>query len=80
MSQSTCFQLCRDGSSWVKPELRKDLCVLLKDTTQWRLRGSNPQPFLCLVKMMNTDKTLGISYKMINIPGLFMKYFDPLQK
>ena len=28
------FQLCRDGFSWVEPELSKDLCVLLKDTIQ----------------------------------------------
>ena len=42
-SQSTIFQLCRDGSSWVEPELSKDLCVLLKDTTQWRRWGWNPQ-------------------------------------
>ena len=32
MSQSTIFQLCRDGSSWV--EVNKDKCVLLKDKTQ----------------------------------------------
>ena len=31
---STIFQLCRDGSSWVEPVLRKDNCVLHKDTTQ----------------------------------------------
>ena len=34
MSQSTVFQLCLDGSSWVEPVLSKDKCVLLKDTTQ----------------------------------------------
>ena len=33
-SQSTIFQLCRDGSSWVEPVLSYDKCVLLKDTTQ----------------------------------------------
>ena len=38
-SQSTIFQLCRDGSSWVEPVLSYDKCVLLKDTTQWRRRG-----------------------------------------
>ena len=27
------FQLCLDGSSWVEPELSKDKCALLKDTT-----------------------------------------------
>ena len=32
--QSTVFQLCRDGSSWVDPVLSNDYCVLLKDTTQ----------------------------------------------
>ena len=31
-SQSTIFQLCRDGSSWVEPVLSKDKYVLLKDT------------------------------------------------
>ena len=31
-SQSTVFQLCRDGSSWVEPVLSKDKCVLLKVT------------------------------------------------
>ena len=41
---STIFQLCRDGSSWVEPVLSYDLCVLLKDTTQWRLWGSNRGP------------------------------------
>ena len=43
-SQSTIFQLCRNGSSWVEPPLSKDKCVLLKDTTQWRWWCSNPQP------------------------------------
>ena len=43
-SQSTIFQLCRDGSSWVEPVLSKDKCVLLKDTTQWRLWGLNLRP------------------------------------
>ena len=33
-SQSTIFQLCRDGSSWVEPVLSYDKCVLLKDRTQ----------------------------------------------
>ena len=33
-SQSTIFQLCRDGSSWDEPVLSKDKCVLLKETTQ----------------------------------------------
>ena len=42
--QSTIYQLCRDGSSWVEPVLSKDKCVLLKDTTQWHSWGSNPQP------------------------------------
>ena len=44
MSQSTIFQLCRDGSSWVEPILSKDKCVLLDDTTQKRRWGSNPRP------------------------------------
>ena len=35
-SQSTMFQLCQDGSSWVEPVLNKDICVLPKDTMQWR--------------------------------------------
>ena len=43
-SQSTIFQLSRNWSSWVQPVLSKDYCVLLKDTTQWHQRGSNPQP------------------------------------
>ena len=41
---STIFQSYRDGSSWVEPVLSWDQCVLLKDTTQWRRWGSNPQP------------------------------------
>ena len=45
-SQSTIFQLCRNGSSLVEPVLSKDKCALLKDTTQWRLWGSNPQPLI----------------------------------
>ena len=44
-SQSTIFQVCWDGSSWVEPVLSKDKCILLKDTTQWLRRGSNLQPF-----------------------------------
>ena len=32
-SQSTIVQLCRDRSSWVKPVLSKDKCVLLKNKT-----------------------------------------------
>ena len=40
-SQSTNFQLRRDGSSWVEPVLSKDKWVLLKDTTQWRRWGLN---------------------------------------
>ena len=35
-SQSTIFQLCQGGSSWVEPILSKDKCVLFKDTTQCR--------------------------------------------
>ena len=38
-SQSTIFQLCLGGSSWVEPVLSKDKCVLLKDTTQWHWWG-----------------------------------------
>ena len=30
----TIFQLCQDRSYWVEPVLSKDICVLLKDTTQ----------------------------------------------
>ena len=45
MSQSTFFQLCRDGPSWVEPVLSKDICVLLNDTTQWRRWGWNPRLF-----------------------------------
>ena len=33
-SQSTIFQLCRDGSSWVEQILSYDKYVLLNDTTQ----------------------------------------------
>ena len=33
-SQSTIFQLCRDGSSWVEQVLSYDKYVLLNDTTQ----------------------------------------------
>ena len=47
-SQSTIFQLWRDGSFWVESVLSKDLCVLLKDATQWRWWGSTLRP-LCLV-------------------------------
>ena len=43
-SLSPIFQLCQDGSSWVKPVLSKDECVLPTDTTQWLPWGSNPQP------------------------------------
>ena len=43
-SQSTIFQLCRDGSSWVEPVLSQDKCVLLKDTTQWRQWGNTVAP------------------------------------
>ena len=42
--QSTIFLLCWDGSSWVEPVLSKDICVLLKDQTQWCRWGSNPGP------------------------------------
>ena len=45
-SQSTIFQLCRDGSSWLEPVLSKDKCVLFKDTTQWGQWGSNPWPLV----------------------------------
>ena len=41
-SQSTVFQLCGDGTSWVEPVLSKDKCVLLKDMMQWCQWGSNP--------------------------------------
>ena len=44
MSQSTIFQLCEDGPSWLEPVLSKDKCVLLKDTTRWRWWGSNLPP------------------------------------
>ena len=33
-NQSTIFQLCQDGSSWVEPVPSKDSGVLLIDTTQ----------------------------------------------
>ena len=39
---STICQVFGDGSYWVEPVLSKDLCVLLKDTTQWRWWSSNP--------------------------------------
>ena len=43
-AQSTIFQLCRDGFSWVEPALSRDQCVLLKDTMQCCRWGLNPQP------------------------------------
>ena len=43
-SESTIFQLCQDGSSWVEPVLSNDKCVLLKDTTQWHWWGFYPWP------------------------------------
>ena len=43
-SQSTIFQLCRDRSSWVEPELSRDKCILLKYTTQWHWWGSKRRP------------------------------------
>ena len=55
-SQSTIFQLCWDRLSWFEPVLSKDKCVLLKDTTQWRLSGSNPQP------LSLESSTLPLSY------------------
>ena len=44
MFQSTIFQLCWGGFSWVEPVLSKDKCVLFRDTTQRRRWGSNPLP------------------------------------
>ena len=45
-SQSTIFQLCRDGSSWVEPVLSKDhpsrtccLCSKSPKTLQWFCKG-----------------------------------------
>ena len=42
-SQSTIFQLCRDGASCVEIVLSKNKCVLLKDTTQQHWWSSNPR-------------------------------------
>ena len=38
-SQSTSFQLCRDGSSCVEPVVSKYWCVFVKHITQWRRWG-----------------------------------------
>ena len=38
------FSVMSGRASWVEPVLSKDQCVLLKDTMQWRRRGSNLQP------------------------------------
>ena len=43
-SQTTVFQLFRDGSSLDEPVRNMHKCVLLKDTTQWRRWDSNPRP------------------------------------
>ena len=43
-SQSTIFQLCQDRSSWVEPELSKDKCVLLKDTTHDTCEAQSTAP------------------------------------
>ena len=43
-SQSTIFQLCWEGSSWVEPVLSKDKCGLLKVTKKWHPWGSNQRP------------------------------------
>ena len=46
MSQSTIFQLCLDGSSWVEPVLSKDKCVFLKGhnaVTPLRLKQTTPR-------------------------------------
>ena len=56
MSQSTIFQLCRDGSFWVEPVLSSDQYVLLKDTSQGGQWGSNLQ------LLDHESSTLPLSY------------------
>ena len=44
-SQSTIFQLCRDGSTWVEPVLSKDKCVFAHEhntVTPMRLQPAAP--------------------------------------
>ena len=42
MSQSTIFQLCRDGSSWVEPVLSKDKCIVFASkSTQFVYKQSD---------------------------------------
>ena len=56
---STIFQLNRDGSSWVKPVLSKDKCVLLKGhnaVKPVRLEPAAPSqaPYHCASLMMKS--------------------------
>ena len=62
-SQSTIFQLCRDGSSWIEQLLSDDKCFLLKDTMQCagKAQTRNPsvssQALYHWVTAIHTDKT-----------------------
>ena len=54
MSQTTIFQSCLVGSTWVE----RGLSVLLKDTMQCLLWGWNPQPLnLCSSWLLQDEKT-----------------------
>ena len=59
---STIFQLCRDSSCWVEPLLSLDLCVLLKDTTQWRGWCSNPRPSVTSQALYHWATALPMKY------------------
>ena len=77
-SQSTIFQLYRTWSSWVEPILSKDICVLLKDTTQWRRWGSNPGLMVssqALHHWATVWKTLWIQISWLKPAGLDLHCF-----
>ena len=80
--QSTIFQLCWDGPSWVEPVLSKDICVLLKDTTvdndanEARTHGPSVLSqalyhWAIVLPLYQNEKGL-LSYIMLgpNLPGL----------
>ena len=63
MSQSTIFQLCRDGSSWVVPVLSKDKCVLLKDRVLTEMGKQNSRSFPGLISFFQGLHFFPILYK-----------------
>ena len=77
---STIFQLNRDGSSWVEPELSYDKCVLLKDhNTVTPVRLEPTAPPRSQVKHFTTEPLRSLLVSVAEQAGLNLTWSETMK-